>query len=323
MQRRASASRLAMRYVAGPSSAAEVEVCERLAAEGIRASVFFLGEYVTSPELVEVNLAQKLAIVRLLANTSLDVHVSVDPTQLGQLLNPQGARANILRLGQAVCDAAGNRSWVHCVMLDMEDSSVTDATLAHHQALLAESLPAAQTLQAYLARTEKDLIRLISAGAKVRLVKGAFAEGSDRAFVGRREIKRSYRRLMALMLAPEARATGFYPIFATHDDRLHGEAIELARANNWPPGSYEFEMLYGARPDVAQALAARGELVRLYLPFGQDWFPYAIRRIGENPRNALLLGRALMSRGGRAIRAESSNAVRGGSSTGRPGAQKE
>ena len=299
MQQRASASRLAMRYIAGTSPAAEIKVCEQLAAGGIRASAFFLGEYVTSPDLVEVNVVQKLAIVRLLASAGLDVHVSVDPTQLGQLFDPPAARANILRLGEAVRDAAGNRPGVHCVMLDIEDSSVTDATLAHHEALLAERLPAAQTLQAYLKRTENDLVRLISAGAKVRLVKGAFAESPDRAFVGRREIKRSYRRLMALMLAPEARASGFYPIFATHDDRLQEEAIELARVNNWQPGSYEFEMLYGARPDVAQALAARGERVRLYVPFGQDWFPYAIRRIGENPRNALLLGRALMRSGGR------------------------
>ena len=95
------------------------------------------------------------------------------------------------------------------------------------------------------------------------------------------------------MFSREARDTGFYPIIATHDDKLHRYAIERAAANDWRAGDYEFEMLLGVRSDVAENLARRGERVRLYLPFGQDWWPYAVRRIGENPRNAWLLLRSL------------------------------
>jgi len=97
------------------------------------------------------------------------------------------------------------------------------------------------------------------------------------------------------MFASPARTAGFYPIVATHDHRLHELALELARRNGWRPGEYEFEMLLGVRSDVSEALAARGERERLYVPFGVDWWPYAVRRIGESPRNALLLARSLVS----------------------------
>lgn len=97
------------------------------------------------------------------------------------------------------------------------------------------------------------------------------------------------------MLSPEARRVGFYPIIATHDTALHDFARDAAARNGWAKGSYEFEMLLGVREDVAIALAATGERVRLYVPFGRDWWPHAVRRIGENPANALLLARALVS----------------------------
>ena len=136
--------------------------------------------------------------------------------------------------------------------------------------------------------------RLIGSGARVRLVKGAFVGRSDVAFTTEAEIKGNHRKLVELMLAPEAQANGFYPIIATHDDRIQAHAIELAGKNGWPQGSYEFEMLLGVRSDVAEGLARQGERVRLYVPFGHDWWPYAVRRIGENPANGLLLARSLI-----------------------------
>lgn len=98
------------------------------------------------------------------------------------------------------------------------------------------------------------------------------------------------------MLAPQARGTGFYPVFATRDDALARQLIAIARDNDWPPDAWEFEMLYGVRPAWQQELRARGISVRVYLPFGSDWWPYAMRRVGENPRNVLLMGRALLGR---------------------------
>lgn len=296
MQGARAMSGLATRYVAGETSAEGiVRARELLDRCGIRGSLFYLGEYVDTPGLVAENVANKLAVVQALGEARLDVHVSIDPTQVGHGLDPALARDNVRRIAGAIRDAAGDRPGVHCAMLDMEDQSVTDATIRLHDALKAQGLPMALTLQAYLRRTEADLKAQIAAGSRVRLVNGAFAAGSDVAFARRAEVKSNYRRLIAAMFSPEARQSGFYPIVATHDDRLHAHAIQCADANGWPPESYEFEMLLGVRGDVAEALARQGRRVRLYLPFGRDWWPHAVRRIGENPRNAWLLARSVVA----------------------------
>jgi proline dehydrogenase len=151
------------------------------------------------------------------------------------------------------------------------------------------------TLQAYRRRTEADLAPIIRAGGKVRLVNGAFAAGPDIAFTVQSEIKANSRKLIDQMLSHEARDSGFYPIIATHDDKRHDYTRERAAANGWNPGEYEFEMLLGVRADMSTALAQQGERVRLYVPFERDWWPYAVRRIGENPRNFWLLARSAIS----------------------------
>lgn len=294
----AATSALARQYVGGTDAAAGVETARALRdGKGLRASLFYLGEYVNTPALVAENVAAKIDVAALLGRTDLDVHVSVDPTQVGHVVDPEAARANVRAIGEAVANAAAARPGVHCLMLDMEDASVTDATIGLHAMLVAAGLPAALTLQAYRRRTEDDLGPLVRAGAKVRLVKGAFAAGPELAFTRQAEIKANSRRLIDLMFSRAARDSGFYPIVATHDDRLHAHARERAAANGWRAGEYEFEMLLGVRSDVATALAAAGERVRLYVPFGRDWWPYAVRRIGENPRNAWLLARSAASRG--------------------------
>ncbi|WP_306118547.1 MULTISPECIES: proline dehydrogenase family protein [unclassified Roseitalea] len=175
------------------------------------------------------------------------------------------------------------------------DTSVTQVTIALHDTLQGAGLPVALTLQAYRRRTWDDMVRQVERGSRIRLVKGAFAAGPDLAFQTQREIKSNSRHLIDLMLSPEARERGFYPVVATHDTALHEHAIAAVRRNGWEQGTYEFEMLLGVREDVARDLAARGERVRLYVPFGRDWWPHAVRRIGENPRNAVLLARSLVT----------------------------
>lgn len=293
---RGATANLATRYVAGRSPEDGIGRAEDLLARrGIRGSLFYLGEYVDTAELVAENVANKLAVAEALGRTDLDVHVSIDPTQVGHGLDSALARENVHRIAQAITQAAGDRPGVHCAMLDMEDQTVTDFTIALHDDLKKQGLPMALTLQAYLRRTETDLQAQIAAGSRVRLVNGALAAGPDVAFARRADVKRNYRRLIAAMFSPEARGSGFYPIVATHDDKLHDHAIHCADANGWPPDSYEFEMLLGVRGDVAEALARQGRRVRLYLPFGRDWWPYAVRRIGENPRNAWLLARSVVA----------------------------
>ncbi len=170
-------------------------------------------------------------------------------------------------------------------MIDMEDAGVTDATLNLYRTLRAEQLPVAVTIQAYLHRTRTDLDGLVQAGAWVRLVKGAFAEPSGVAVRSVPDRDSRYRQAAALLLSRTARESGVYPAFATHDHRLIEEIITQAEAHDWPRDAYEFELLYGVRPELQRDLARRGHRVRAYLPFGTDWFPYAIRRVGESPRN--------------------------------------
>jgi proline dehydrogenase len=297
MQGRDGMKRLAQRFVAGPDVASAFATAERLLDEkGIHTSFYYLGEYVDRLELVQENVDQKLAIAARLADADLDVHISVDPTQIGLQTDAEQVGPRARGIGRAIALVSGGKPGLHCLMLDMEDASVVDVTLALHDDLRRLELPVAVTLQAYLRRTEGDLTRLIAAGAKVRLVKGAFVGAKDVAFTTEDEIKANYYRLVARMLSEEARESGFYPIIATHDDRIQAEALALARENGWPQGGYEFEMLLGVRSDVAEALARQGERVRLYVPFGRDWWPYAIRRIGENPANGVLLARSLLAR---------------------------
>lgn len=296
MQDNRAAAALARRYVAGPSPQDGVaRSLDLLRVDGIRSSLFYLGEYVDRQELAAENIENKKAIIDALGNAEIDIHVSVDPTQIGHLLDPAQCKRTARSLAEQIRLKAGDRAGVHCLMLDMEDTNVTDATICLHDELRAAGLPVALTLQAYLRRTANDLERQIANGARVRLVKGAFAEGREKAFVQRNEIKENYGRLVERMFSADARVRGFYPIVATHDDRIQAFAAEQARASNWRQGDYEFEMLLGVRGDVAKLLAVQGERVRLYVPFGRDWWPHAARRIGERPSNAWLLGRALIS----------------------------
>ena len=295
MQRFGAASALASRFVAGANPEEAVDRATALHVQhSIHGSLFYLGEYVDRADLVAENVSAKLAIAALLGRAGLDVHVSVDPTQIGHSLDPAKARRNAFAIAEAIQQASGKGPGVHALMFDMEDHSVIDATIALHDAVISAGLPAALTLQAYLRRTEADIRAQIRRGACVRLVKGAFVAGRDIAFMRQTEIKVNSRRLIELMFSREARDAGFYPSIATHDDQLQAYALERAGARGWRAGEYEFEMLLGVRGDVAENLARRGERVRLYLPFGRDWWPYAVRRIGENPRNAMLLLRSLI-----------------------------
>lgn len=292
-----AATALATRYVAGETPAEAVSAAIALLADKrLHSSLFFLGEYVATHELVAENVAAKIAAAEALGRAGLDVHVSVDPTQIGHLIDAQAARRHAFAIAEAIARASHGRRGLHALMLDMEDQSVTDATLALHDDIRAAGLPVAVTLQAYLRRTEDDLLARIAQGATVRLVKGAFAAGVDVAYTSRSEIKASSRRLIDHMFGRDAKAAGFTPVIATHDEALQQHASARAQEMGWRRGiEYEFEMLLGVRGELAAAQAARGERVRLYVPFGRDWWPHAMRRIGENPANAWLLARSLVS----------------------------
>jgi len=296
MQGSRAGSLLSRKYVAGKNPEEAIETAsDLLSVQGIRSSLFYLGEYVDSQELVDLNIKNKLAIAEALGTTDFDIHVSVDPTQIGHSVDPSKVPENAHRSATTIKQLTGNRSGVNCMMIDMEDDSVVDATIRLHDQLKQEGFPVALTLQAYLKRTTTDLQRQIEAGSKVRLVKGAFVGESDIAYTNQPDIKANYYRLVEQMLSERSKEAGFYPVIATHDDKIHRFVIDKAAEAGWQQGEYEFEMLLGVRTDVAKSLAESGERVRVYVPFGRDWWPYAVRRIGENPRNALLLTRSLFS----------------------------
>lgn len=307
MRAMAARTSLARRFVGGADVDAAVQTALRLRdAHGIRASLFYLGEYVAEPVAIEHNVSQAIEACHALGAAGLDVHVSIDPTAIGFMASDALGTENARRIGAAASAAAGAtadsaapriggaaRNWV---VLDMEDSGIRDRTCALHRDLLQAGLPAGLTLQARRRRTPEDLAWAIRQRTSLRLVKGAFPERAlDHA--GRARIDQAYLDAAGIMLSHEARESGFYPVFGTHDDRLAGAILTLARERGWAPDAFEFEMLYGVRPDWQLALRGLGYNVRVYLPFGADWWPYAIRRVGENSRNAWLLARSLTSDG--------------------------
>jgi proline dehydrogenase len=259
---------------------------------GIAASLFYLGEYVDDPLRVEETVGESCRVAEALTAAGLDTHVSVDPTAIGYLTSRDLCRENACRVAGVVAAGTGRR----CLMLDMEDLNLLEPTIHLFHDLRGLGLPAGITLQARLRRTASDLLPIVETDTTVRLVKGAFPLGPEHDFQGRRAIGRNFLALAEIMLRPQAKEAGFYPAFGTHDDAIAREVIALAHAKGWRPDEYEFEFLYQVRPEWQRELRRQGHAVRVYLPFGTDWWPYVMRRIGENPRNLLLVTRILRQR---------------------------
>lgn len=295
-QRQSWLSGLARQFVGGSTAADALKRATELAEHGITASLFYLGEYVEDPRIIAQTVAELQAGIASAADKSVDVCASVDPTQIGLMVDEQTCTANARHIATAIGSTGKPRQGHDALIIDMEDASVTEATLGLYWQLRSEGLPVAITIQAYLHRTPADLGKLLTAGAWVRLVKGAFAEPASLAVRSSADRDSRYRQCAAQLLSRAAREAGTYPAFATHDHRLIEEIIAQATAHDWPANAYEFEMLYGVRPDLQRQLASRGHRVRVYLPYGSDWFPYAIRRVGESPRNLRFVAAALALR---------------------------
>ncbi len=290
---------LAARFVGGADLDEVMTVTQRLQDDGLATSLFVLGEYVEDPGLVATTVRTLQEAAAALARGGLGVHLSLDPTQAGLMTSVALCEANARTVAAAVRAAAqdGPRRGRDVLMLDMEDSGTTQQTLDLHDRMRQDGLPVAVTVQAYLHRTTGDLDRLAHAGAWVRLVKGALAEPAELAAQGRQDVDARFTDALVTLLSEEARAAGCYPSIATHDLRMIALASQLARDGGWGRQDFEFEMLYGVRADVQRELVRRGFRVRLYLPFGTAWFPYAIRRVGESPRNLRFALRAMAGGG--------------------------
>jgi proline dehydrogenase len=294
MQDYAPTSKLASRFVASAEVEGFIETAKGLRTNRLSTSAFFLGEYVTDAGKIETNVDGILAAIAGIDGSDVDLHISIDPSQVGYAIDGDLGEKHTLRIAEAI--AAKTVHGRKTLMLDMEDESYVSRTINLHNMLAEGGCPVAITLQAYLRRSADDLRSLLARGATVRLVKGAFVGRPDIAFSSRGEIDSSYRQLASMLLSEEAKKAGVRPVFGTHDHRIIDELRDEARKKNWRPSDYEFEMLYGVRPNLQKELANAGESVRLYLPFGRDWWPYAVRRVGENPRNAWLVFKAMVAR---------------------------
>jgi proline dehydrogenase len=275
------------RFVAGETTAEAVEVTRTLVDQGLTVTLDYLGEDTTDEQLAEQTVRAYLELLDALHTEGLAsrAEVSVKLTAVGQLLDESLALENATR----ICAAAEQSGTT--VTLDMEDHTTTDSTL-RVLAELRRTWPwVGAVLQAYLNRTEDDCHRLAGSGSRVRLCKGAYAEPPEVAFPEAHDVDRSYVRCANALLAGDG-----FPMFATHDPRLVKIVAARAEFHERKPGSFEYQMLYGIRPDEQLRLAGEGHTVRVYVPYGVQWYGYLMRRLAERPANTAFFLRALTSR---------------------------
>lgn len=273
------------RFVAGETMAAAMPALERMRAAGYHTTVDILGESVRAPAEARASASAYVAAIQALAEAGLDLNVSVKLSQMGLLVDPAIMRENV---GRILTAAAASSAFVR---IDMEDHTTTDTTLAVYDELrpiMAGSGGVGVVLQAMLHRTPDDAERLIVAGARIRLCKGAYREPAAVAHQDRGDVDAAYLAVMRRLLDD-----GNYPGIATHDDHIVDHAIAYARERGIGPERFEFQMLYGVRRDLQERLLREGWTVRIYVPLGSEWYPYFMRRLAERPANVMFLIRSL------------------------------
>jgi proline dehydrogenase len=282
-------SAVVARYVPGVSTRSAVEATRRMVESGRHVTLDFLGEDTLDREQAEATVNAYLDLLAALSENGLarNAEVSVKLSAVGQALPDEGHKV-ALENARTICHAARNAGTT--VTLDMEDHTTTDATLAALRELRKDFPETGAVLQAYLHRTEADCRDLAYEGSRVRLCKGAYKEPASVAFQDRHEVDRSYVRCLKVLMAGQG-----YPMVATHDPRMVDITGALATRYGRTLGSYEFQMLYGVRPDEQARLAEEGEKVRVYIPYGQEWYGYLMRRLAERPSNLTFFLRSLVS----------------------------
>jgi len=276
------------RYVPGETTGSAVEATRALVDRGLNVTLDFLGEDTLDREQADATVSAYLTVLKALANSGLapNAEVSVKLSAVGQALPDQGEK---IALENARNIAQGARNAGTTVTLDMEDHTTTDATLEALRELRQDFPSVGAVLQSYLRRTEADCRDLATAGSRVRLCKGAYKEPASVAHQSSADVDRSYVRCLKVLMAGDG-----YPMVASHDPRLIAIAGELSRAR--AKGTYEYQMLYGIRPAEQQRLTAQGETVRVYVPYGDEWYGYFMRRLAERPANVAFFLRALATR---------------------------
>jgi proline dehydrogenase len=275
------ARQVSSRFVAGETAAEAMAVAQELNERGLTVTLDYLGESVTDADMAIAARSEILHLLDQIAARNVKANVSVKLSQLGLKISDQLAADNMRQILQRA------REYENRVRIDMEDSPLVDKTLALYRRLRDEEgfTNVGVVIQAYLYRSEADIRQLVEEGAWVRLCKGAYAEPPEVAYPRKADTDASFVRLMQLLLSAEARENGVYAAIATHDERMIQASIDYAHQNEIAPEEYEFQMLYGIRRELQEDLRANGYWVRIYVPYGQAWYPYFMRRLAERPAN--------------------------------------
>ncbi|HEU0184871.1 MAG TPA: proline dehydrogenase family protein [Blastocatellia bacterium] len=267
-------SRVTRRFIAGENIDDAIAAIVELNQAGMTATFDHLGESTTSRAEAESDVREYLRALDRIENTGVNSNVSVKLTQLGLDIDEDYCLQNARRIAEAA------KRYGNFVRIDMEDSSKTDATLGIFKRLYGEYGNVGIVLQAYLYRAEEDVEEALAMGARVRLCKGAYKEPAEVAFPEKRDVDANYIRLMKKLLK-----SGVYHGIATHDEKMIAATEEFAASEGVSKDSFEFQMLYGIRRDLQLRLARDGYKVRIYVPYGEHWYPYFMRRLAERPAN--------------------------------------
>ena len=272
--------RVAKHWISGVDLDSAIVDAKKANSKGMGAVVNFLGEEISDPAIAESHAAEYLRLQNRMSQEGINGFASVKLTQLGMGADDAGAAERLERIA-ASSERFSQASWI-----DMESSRFTEKTLSMYLASLGRHRNMGIVLQAYLRRSDVDLPKLLDAGARIRLVKGAYRESRDIVYPNRNEVSRSFSRLMEMLFE---RGEGF--AIATHDSVLVEEAKKLAESKH---ANFEFEMLKGIRDELKEDLVKSGYKVSEYLPYGDRWFAYSKRRITEHPSNIMLLLRSMV-----------------------------
>jgi proline dehydrogenase len=273
----------ARRFIAGETVAEAIEAARAIEARGMTHTLDLLGESVTSLDGAYAATREYLAVLDAVVQAGIERNLSLKLTQLGLDVDRASAVDNLRRILERA-EPAG-----FFIRIDMESSAYTDVTLDVFETLWQYGhRRIGVVLQSDLRRTEADLQRVNALGARVRLVKGAYREPKGVAYQDKAEVDAAYARMLKVLLS-----SGNYPAIATHDPAMIDLARTFARDRTIAPDRFEFQMLYGIRRDLQKSLVDAGYRVRIYVPFGREWFPYFMRRLGERPANVLFVLRGI------------------------------
>jgi proline dehydrogenase len=271
---------LSARFIAGITLAQALEAARSVNQQGMTVSLDHLGEDTTSLSESEAFREIYLQALRQIDSSKIEGNVSLKLTQFGLDLSEPACIANVR---QVVREAARLRSFVR---IDMESAAYTERTLKIVYDLHAETGSCGAVIQAYLHRSRNDIEELNRRRIRVRLCKGAYLEPAAVAFQEKKDVDANFVKLMKILLE-----RGNYPGIATHDERMVQATIDFARERKIGADRFEFQMLYGIRRDLQKNLRAEGYNVRVYVPFGEAWYPYFMRRLAERPANVFFIAR--------------------------------